>query len=69
MKERNVSLLYVIDEDIVESGPIEPDTPFDEIRKEPLPLPKDFEWCEIDMQNDSEVKRIFWVPEHSVEHN
>lgn len=65
VKDGNM-LLYVIDEDIVESGPIEPNTPFDEIRKEPLPLPKDFEWCEINMENEAEVrkKECYWVPEY-----
>ncbi|KAI8988140.1 acyl-CoA N-acyltransferase [Mycotypha africana] len=47
------------DEEIVETGAIEPDTPEDQIRKEPLPLPKEFEWCEIDMQNEAEVKDLY----------
>ncbi|KAI9484034.1 MAG: acyl-CoA N-acyltransferase [Benjaminiella poitrasii] len=47
------------DEDIIESGPIEPDIPYDEIRKEPIPLPKEFEWCEIDMQQEKEVKELY----------
>lgn len=45
-----------IDEHITESGPIEPDIPYDQIRKEPLPLPKEFEWCEVDMADEKQVK-------------
>lgn len=55
-----VSILYnwhVIDEEIVESGPIEADIPFDQIKKDPLPLPKEFEWCEINMEDEKEVKK------------
>ncbi|KAI8087658.1 acyl-CoA N-acyltransferase [Gilbertella persicaria] len=47
------------EEDIVESGPIEPDTPYDEIRKEPMSLPKEFEWCEIDMTDEKQVKELY----------
>ncbi|KAG1048838.1 hypothetical protein G6F43_008800 [Rhizopus delemar] len=47
------------DEDITESGPIEPDIPYDQIRKEPLPLPKEFEWCEIDMSQEKQVKELY----------
>ncbi|KAI9254782.1 acyl-CoA N-acyltransferase [Helicostylum pulchrum] len=46
-------------DEINESGPIEADIPFDQIRKEPLPLPKDFEWCEINMEDDKEVKELY----------
>jgi glycylpeptide N-tetradecanoyltransferase len=55
-----------IDEEISESGPVEPDIPHDEIRKEPLPLPKDFEWCEINMEDENEVKYLVdyhWIIE------
>lgn len=48
----------IVAEEIVESGPIEPDTPFDQIRKEPLPLPKDFEWAEINMEDEKEVSFV-----------
>ncbi|KAI7895080.1 acyl-CoA N-acyltransferase [Mucor mucedo] len=48
-----------IDEEIVESGPIEADIPFDQIKKEPLPLPKEFEWCEINMEDEKEVKELY----------
>lgn len=48
-----------VDENIAESGPVEPDTPYDQIRKEPIPLPKDFEFCEIDMEDDKQVKELY----------
>ncbi|KAG2201399.1 hypothetical protein INT46_010393 [Mucor plumbeus] len=47
------------DENINESGPVEPDTPYDEIRKEPIPLPKEFEFCEIDMEDEEQVKELY----------
>ncbi|MBM6386410.1 MAG: hypothetical protein JSY10_20855 [Paenibacillus sp.] len=50
-------MISFVDDEINESGPIEADIPFDQIRKEPLPLPKDFEWCEINMEDDKEVKK------------
>lgn len=51
----------MLDDEINESGPIEADIPFDQIRKEPLPLPKDFEWCEINMEDDKEVRKTWFV--------
>lgn len=51
----------LLDDEINESGPIEADIPFDQIRKEPLPLPKDFEWCEINMEDDKEVRKTWFV--------
>jgi glycylpeptide N-tetradecanoyltransferase len=40
---------------VTEVGAIEANTPHDEIRKEPLPLDKNFEWCEINMEDEAEV--------------
>jgi len=37
-----------IGEKIEEDGPIEPDTPHEQIRKEPYVLPKEFEWTTLD---------------------
>lgn len=51
----SISFFFFLADEINESGPIEADIPFDQIRKEPLPLPKDFEWCEINMEDDKEV--------------
>ncbi|CEI95551.1 Putative Glycylpeptide N-tetradecanoyltransferase [Rhizopus microsporus] len=47
------------DEHITESGPIEPDIPYDQIRKEPLPLPKEFEWCEVDMADEKQLRELY----------
>ncbi|KAI8647223.1 acyl-CoA N-acyltransferase [Parasitella parasitica] len=47
------------DESINESGPVEPDTPYEQIRKDPLPLPKEFEFCEINMENEMQVKELY----------
>ena len=48
-------LMILIDEEVDEDGPIEENTPHDQIRKDPYPLPKEFEWCTIDLNNESEV--------------
>ena len=48
-------LTILIDEEVDEDGPIEENTPHDQIRKEPYPLPKEFEWCTIDLNGESEV--------------
>ncbi|OZJ04451.1 hypothetical protein BZG36_02812 [Bifiguratus adelaidae] len=44
---------------IAEDGPIEPDTPADEIRKEPYLLPKDFEWYDLDMEDEAQLKELY----------
>ena len=36
-------------------GPIEPNTPHDQIRKEPYNLPKEFEWTTLELNNEEEV--------------
>ena len=43
---------------ITPDGPIEADKPPEEIRQEPYPLPKDFEWVTIDLDNSIQVCRI-----------
>lgn len=53
-KETDINI--VKGEHISEMGPIEPSVPVDQVSKTPPPLPKEFEWCEIDMTNDAEVK-------------
>eukprot|EP01132_Coremiostelium_polycephalum_P003690 gene3690-4599_t len=45
-------------EKVEESGPIEFKT-VDQIRKEPLPLPPQFEWVELDVNNDKELNDIY----------
>ncbi|KAI9031224.1 acyl-CoA N-acyltransferase [Hyaloraphidium curvatum] len=40
-------------------GPIEPDKAEGEIRKEPLPLPNEFEWCLVDVTVEEELKELY----------
>lgn len=53
LKETDINI--VKGEHISEMGPIEPSVPVHQVSKTPPPLPKEFEWCEIDMTNDAEV--------------
>ncbi|CAG8549384.1 4381_t:CDS:2 [Ambispora gerdemannii] len=47
-------------DDVVEKdGPIEPNTPHDEIRKEPYGLPKEFEWSTMELNNPEELTEIY----------
>ncbi|KAI7867525.1 acyl-CoA N-acyltransferase [Spinellus fusiger] len=47
------------DEVVTENGPIDPATPMDQISKEPSPLPKEFEWCLVDMTQEKELKELY----------
>jgi hypothetical protein len=38
-----------------EDGPIEPSKPSNEVRQEPYPLPKDFEWSFVDIGDEAQV--------------
>lgn len=40
-------------------GPIEPDKADDEIRKAPLPLPKEYEWCLVDVTDEDELRELY----------
>lgn len=42
-----------------EDGFIEPSKPTDEVRQNPYPLPKDFEWAVVDVTNPAEVSEVF----------
>ncbi|KAK0521534.1 glycylpeptide N-tetradecanoyltransferase [Tilletia horrida] len=42
-----------------EEGPIEPNVAPSEVRKDPYPLPKDFEWVFIDIDNKSDLDDVF----------
>lgn len=42
-----------------EEGPIEPSAPPEKVRQEPLPLPSDFEWVTIDIDNSEELKEVY----------
>ncbi|KAJ3037314.1 Glycylpeptide N-tetradecanoyltransferase 2 [Rhizophlyctis rosea] len=48
-----------VDEDVVTNGPITPDLPRDQLQQEPYPLPKDFEWSLIDIDNEAENKELY----------
>lgn len=41
-----------------DSGPIKIIKP-EEVRQEPYPLPKGYEWVTLDMENDAEVKELY----------
>lgn len=41
---------------ITPDGPIEKDKPLSEVRQEPYPLPKDFEWCTMDLADPVQVR-------------
>ncbi|TKY85770.1 hypothetical protein EX895_005310 [Sporisorium graminicola] len=42
-----------------EEGSIEPSVPPEQVRQEPYPLPNDFEWVQIDVDNESELKEVY----------
>ena len=41
-----------------EDGPIEPAVPTDQVRQTPYPLPNDFEWATLDLEDDKEVRKV-----------
>ncbi|KAI8096679.1 acyl-CoA N-acyltransferase [Halteromyces radiatus] len=47
------------DEQITTMGPIEPSIPVDQVSKVPAPLPKEFEWCELDMNVEKDAKELY----------
>ncbi|KAL1722530.1 acyl-CoA N-acyltransferase [Schizophyllum commune] len=42
-----------------EDGPIEPAVPTDQVRQTPYPLPNDFEWATLDLEDDKENKEVY----------
>ncbi|KAG8932344.1 glycylpeptide N-tetradecanoyltransferase [Tulasnella sp. 418] len=42
-----------------EDGPIEPSKPRDQVRQEPYPLPKDFEWSTIDINDQGQIREVY----------
>ncbi|KAN0136941.1 Myristoyl-CoA:protein N-myristoyltransferase, N-terminal domain containing protein [Lactarius tabidus] len=42
-----------------EDGYIEPSKPREEVRQEPYPLPKDFEWSILDINDPGQIKEIY----------
>eukprot|EP00761_Pharyngomonas_kirbyi_P003542 gb/GECH01003546.1/.p1 GENE.gb/GECH01003546.1/~~gb/GECH01003546.1/.p1 ORF type:complete len:444 (+),score=121.89 gb/GECH01003546.1/:1-1332(+) len=54
-------------EKVQDIGPIENKT-LEDVRKEPLPLPKGYEWTELDIMNDDTAEKIYTLLEgHYVE--
>ncbi|KAG0047847.1 glycylpeptide N-tetradecanoyltransferase [Gryganskiella cystojenkinii] len=47
------------DEVVDEDGPIEEDVPLDKVRATPYPLPKEFEWTLVNLEDDKEVKELY----------
>ncbi|KAF5373810.1 hypothetical protein D9758_000641 [Tetrapyrgos nigripes] len=45
--------------DPIEDGYIEPSKPREEVRQEPYPLPKDFEWTTIDINDPNQSKEVY----------
>ncbi|ODV93657.1 hypothetical protein PACTADRAFT_45974 [Pachysolen tannophilus NRRL Y-2460] len=57
------------DEKIIKEGAIDSDKTPDDIPNEPLPLLKDFEWCEVDLDSKEEIDDLFTLlHENYVEH-
>ncbi|THH10777.1 hypothetical protein EW145_g1082 [Phellinidium pouzarii] len=42
-----------------EDGYIEPPVPREKVRQEPYPLPRDFEWSTIDLDNPNQIKEVY----------
>ncbi|TRM62669.1 acyl-CoA N-acyltransferase [Schizophyllum amplum] len=42
-----------------EDGAIEPSVPSEEVRQTPYPLPNDFEWATLDLEDDKENKEVY----------
>ncbi|KAF9284544.1 glycylpeptide N-tetradecanoyltransferase [Mortierella alpina] len=47
------------DEVVEEDGPIEADVPLDQVRATPYPLPKEFEWTLVNVEDDKEIKELY----------
>ncbi|KAI8364705.1 acyl-CoA N-acyltransferase [Radiomyces spectabilis] len=47
------------DEQVTEVGPIEPSVPVDQVSRDPPALPKEFEWCSVDVTNEKELKELY----------
>jgi glycylpeptide N-tetradecanoyltransferase len=58
-------LLGLIDEVVEEDGPIEEDVPLEKVRATPYPLPKEFEWTLVDVEDDKEVKELYELLTHN----
>ena len=50
-------MTYVeLGEEVEEEGPLEPSKPREEVKQDPYPLPKDFEWATVDLTDAAEVR-------------
>lgn len=47
------------DEVPAEDGPIEPSRPGEEVRQEPYPLPKEFQWSIVDLNDPNQLKEVY----------
>jgi Myristoyl-CoA:protein N-myristoyltransferase, N-terminal domain len=43
----------------LDDGYIEPSKPRGEVRQDPYPLPKDFQWCTVDLNNPNQLKEVY----------
>lgn len=50
---------FHLDEVVEEDGPIEADVPLDQVRAAPYPLPKEFEWSLVNVEDDKEIKELY----------
>jgi len=48
-----------LDEEVKEDGPIEADTPYDQIKKEPYSLPDSFTWCNVNIDDEKELTELY----------
>ncbi|KAN0061814.1 glycylpeptide N-tetradecanoyltransferase [Thecaphora frezii] len=47
------------DKPLLEQGPIEPNQPPEKVRAEPYPLPADFEWVTVDIDDETQLKEVY----------
>ena len=43
----------------LDDGYIEPSKPREEVRQDPYPLPKDFQWCVVDLNDQAQLKEVY----------
>lgn len=52
------------DHEAASTGAIEPNVPPELVRTKPLPLPADFEWVTIDMEDDAQLSEVYHLLTH-----
>ncbi|KAG4303872.1 hypothetical protein PORY_002726 [Pneumocystis oryctolagi] len=55
----NTQPVSSFDEEINEEGPIDNNKNLENVRKEPYPLLKEFEWATLDLENEEELKDLY----------